>query len=46
MNTHHAESHEGKQTSPAWMLLFWLYVSLPLAWGVWSTLQKAMALFH
>lgn len=25
---------------------FWLYVGIPLAWGVWSTLQKALALFH
>ncbi|WP_456299070.1 MFS transporter small subunit [Methyloprofundus sedimenti] len=28
------------------LLLFWLYVSLPLAWGIWSTLQKAFALFN
>lgn len=27
------------------LLLFWLYVSIPLGWGVWSTLQKALALF-
>lgn len=24
---------------------FWLYVGIPLVWGVLSTLQKAMALF-
>lgn len=34
------------QTSPITLALFWLYVSVPLAWGVWSTLQKAMALFN
>ncbi|MEY3808236.1 MAG: hypothetical protein RI893_1212 [Pseudomonadota bacterium] len=28
------------------LLLFWLYVSLPLAWGIWSTLQKTLALFN
>lgn len=28
------------------LLLFWLYVLLPLSWGVWSTLRKAMALFN
>ena len=28
------------------LLLFWLYVAIPLAWGVWSTLQKALALFN
>ena len=26
--------------------IFWLYVSIPLAWGIWSTLQKTMALFN
>jgi len=28
------------------LLVFWLYVSIPLAWGVWSTIKKAMALFN
>jgi hypothetical protein len=28
------------------LVLFWLYVMLPLAWGVGSTLQKALALFN
>ncbi|MGH8549320.1 MAG: MFS transporter small subunit [Methylococcales bacterium] len=27
------------------LLLFWLVVSIPLAWGIWSTLQKAFTLF-
>lgn len=35
-----------KQTSPVLIVLFWAYVTIPLIWGVWSTLQKAMALFH
>jgi MFS family permease len=26
--------------------LFWLLVGIPLAWGVWNTLQKALVLFH
>ena len=30
----------------ALLVLFWLYVSIPLAWGTWSTLQKALALFN
>lgn len=25
--------------------VFWLYVLIPLSWGVWSTLQKALVLF-
>ena len=28
------------------LLLFWFYVSVPLAWGIWSTLQKALTLFN
>lgn len=27
------------------LILFWLYAGIPLAWGVYSTLKKAMALF-
>ncbi|WP_018229887.1 MFS transporter small subunit [Methyloversatilis universalis] len=32
-------------TSPLAIAVFWLGVGIPLSWGVWSTLQKAMALF-
>lgn len=29
-----------------WLLIvFWLYVALPLFWGVAATLKKALALF-
>ncbi len=28
------------------LLIFWLYVSIPLGWGIWSTLQKAFTLFE
>ncbi|WP_281413635.1 MFS transporter small subunit [Methylomonas paludis] len=28
------------------LALFWLYVSIPLTWGVWSTVKKALALFQ
>lgn len=27
------------------LLVFWLYVTLPLLWGVSATLKKALALF-
>lgn len=27
------------------LILFWLYVGAPLAWGIWSTVRKALALF-
>ena len=25
--------------------LFWLFVGVPLAWGVWNTFEKALVLF-
>jgi MFS family permease len=28
-----------------WLVLFWLLVAVPLAWGVWMTLRQAWALF-
>ncbi len=39
----------GEKPSPgsAGFLVFsWLFVGLPLAWGVMQTLIKSMALFH
>ena len=37
--------HKG-QSTPLWQLiLFWIYVTLPLIWGVTATIKKAMALF-
>lgn len=35
-----------QRTSPVTLVAFWLYVGVPLAWGITSTLQKAMALFN
>jgi hypothetical protein len=32
-------------SSPATLVIAWLVVGLPLAWGVWVTLQKASVLF-
>ncbi|WKJ88578.1 hypothetical protein QZJ86_11120 [Methylomonas montana] len=34
-----------KSSSPLLLVLFWLYVLIPLSWGVWSTIKKALALF-
>lgn len=28
------------------LVLFWAYVLIPLAWGVFQTFKKALALFH
>ncbi|SHH03450.1 MFS transporter small subunit [Pollutimonas bauzanensis] len=32
-------------TSPLLLIVFWLYVGVPLAAGIWETLVKASALF-
>jgi hypothetical protein len=34
------------QTSKVKLAAFWLYVTLPLAWGVVNTLSQAMKLFQ
>lgn len=34
-----------KPTSPIALIAFWLYVALPLIWGVSATIKKAFALF-
>jgi MFS family permease len=33
-------------SNPAVVALFWLFVGIPLAWGVYTTLQKAFVLFR
>ncbi|PFH20278.1 MULTISPECIES: MFS transporter small subunit [Burkholderia] len=35
----------GRQTNKAVLAVFWLYVLIPLAWGVVNTLTTAMKLF-
>ncbi|HEY5799132.1 MAG TPA: OFA family MFS transporter [Burkholderiaceae bacterium] len=35
----------GGTSSPVIVMLAWLAVGLPLAWGIWMTLQKAVILF-
>jgi hypothetical protein len=46
MSNHYSTTEASKPTNPLLVVVFWLYVGVPLAWGVWSTLQKATALFH
>lgn len=46
MNSHYSTADENRRTNPVLLVIFWLYVGIPLAWGVSSTLQKAAALFH
>jgi hypothetical protein len=33
-------------TNKVKLAVFWLYVTLPLAWGVFNTLMQAMKLFR
>ncbi len=39
------DHQQTKSSSPLLLILFWLYVAIPLLWGVTSTVKKAMALF-
>jgi MFS family permease len=39
-------SGAGTGSNPAVVGAFWVLVAVPLAWGVWNTLQKAWVLFH
>jgi len=37
---------QSSNKTPTWLIIvFWLYVAIPLFWGVVSTIKKAMALF-
>jgi MFS family permease len=36
----------GKGGLDAKAAVFWLFVGIPLAWGVWNTFVKALTLFH
>jgi MFS family permease len=37
---------EGAESSPIALVLAWAAVGVPLAWGIWTTVQKAVVLFH
>ena len=39
------EQEPVKKTNPILIVLFWIYVAIPLAWGVYNTLLKAADLF-
>jgi hypothetical protein len=36
----------GKGGLDAKAAAFWMLVGIPLAWGVWKTVEKALVLFH
>lgn len=37
---------QGTENHMVLLVLFWTYVLVPLGWGVFQTLKKALALFH
>jgi hypothetical protein len=43
---HKAGAVQAKQSSPVVLLVAWLLVGIPLAWGVWNTVVKAAGLFR
>lgn len=42
------EAESGRPSPGSWALvaLAWLAVGLPLLWGIWTTLKKAVVLFR
>ncbi len=38
--------HAKSENHGVLLVLFWAYVLIPLGWGVFETLKKAMALFQ
>ncbi|MFN0041024.1 MAG: OFA family MFS transporter [Burkholderiales bacterium] len=40
-----ASASGGTATHPGLVIVFWLFVGIPLAWGVWNTIAKARVLF-
>jgi hypothetical protein len=41
-----AQIQTAPQTSKVKLAVFWLYVMIPLAWGVINTITQAMKLFN
>lgn len=39
------QNQASSNSSPLTLVLFWLYVGIPLVWGVSSTMKQAMILF-
>lgn len=41
-----SDHNDTERNSPLLLVAFWLYVLIPLAWGVSNTVTKSLALFH
>jgi hypothetical protein len=46
MNTNTGSADSASTTPKPLLAVFWLYVIVPLAWGVINTLIQATKLFH
>ena len=46
MNSDTTHTLESTPTNKPLMAIFWLYVLIPLAWGVINTVVQALKLFH
>lgn len=40
-----SDQPQGNENHAVLLVLFWAYVLIPMGWGVYETLKKAMALF-
>ncbi len=41
-----AAPHPPATASIPLLVISWLWVGIPLAWGVWQTIRQSLALFH
>jgi hypothetical protein len=46
MNTRSPDQSAAPSRSTGLLIFEWLFVGLPLAWGVTQTIMKSLALFH
>jgi hypothetical protein len=48
MNTRNSgnDGQQGSSSNKGLLVLFWVYVLIPLAWGVTNTLTQAVKLFQ
>ncbi len=46
MSTHSSDQSAAPSRSAGLLIFAWLFVGLPLAWGVTQTIIKSLALFH
>lgn len=46
MSQNNSPASQQQKSNRLTLFIFWAYVGMPLIWGVWSTLKKAMSLFH